>query len=160
MTAGVIKVSGTDASLTVNGPVTLDGGTISASSGGVASLTGLSSVGYFYYDPSINVRGPGSEIDLPNLTSLNNVTVSISESGSLVADQWTSLTNGLSVSGGTYSFNLTDFDGSSAYVYAGGSLTLGEVSSYSNESGNYAYFWAQGNDAVLSLPGLTSLGSL
>ena len=84
--------------------------------------------------------------------------VNLSNSGSLVAGQWTTLTNGsLSVSNGTYSFNLTDFDGSSAYVYASGNLTLGSLAGYANETGNYEYFWSQGDDAALSLPELTAL---
>ena len=93
--AGVITISGTGAALTVSGPTTLSGasfgagavlsaqdggmftangsvnlsrGGISASAGGTVSLPGLTAIDR--PELSFSADGPGSEIDLSNLTSI------------------------------------------------------------------------------------------
>ena len=62
--------------------------------------------------------------------------------------------------------NLSDIDGSSLYVYGGGSLSLPAVDTYSNNDGG-RYFQAYEPDTpygqtptvgVLSLPNLASIG--
>ncbi len=73
----------------------------------------------------------------PDLTTLAGVDVTLDGTGTIVTSQWTSLTDGsITITGGDYSSpssppfaNLADIDGSSIYVYGGGSLTLPDVTS-------------------------------
>ena len=114
----------------------------------------------------IYAQGNGSEIDLPLVTSLGGGSLSVTQQGTVLApqlttltdvdvtldgtgtiatSQWTSLTDGaLTVTGGNYSSttsppfaSLSDIDGSSLYVYGGGSLTLPAVTSYNNNNSYY-----------------------
>ncbi len=68
MSAGVLTVSGTDASLNVSGPLTLLVCTVSAGNGGMLSLPGLTSISGSNA-VSISADGGNSLIDLSGLTS-------------------------------------------------------------------------------------------
>ena len=112
------------------------------------------------------------------LTSLNGVTIVLDGTGTLAhfaINQFTSITDGgITVESGNYSSafpNLADINGSSLYVYGGGSLTLPAVMTYTNSNGyeylqaaeyadeNYTSdtYYGSGSVGVLSLPALTSI---
>jgi hypothetical protein len=104
-----------------------------------------------------------------DLTTLNGVDVYLNGTGTIATSQWTSLTDGiLTIEGGNYSSTtsppfagLSDIDGSSVYVYGGGSLTLPAVTSYANDTGDWVYLDAYqpygSTVGVLSLPALTTI---
>ncbi|MHB1561333.1 MAG: beta strand repeat-containing protein, partial [Isosphaeraceae bacterium] len=108
-------------------------------------------------------------IDESKLTSLTGVIVTIDGTGVMAISQWTSYNDGsLSVNSGNYSptssaknshnsfTNLSNIDGSSLYVFGGGTLTLPAVKTY-NPGFRTGEFDASGTGAVLNLPALTSV---
>ncbi len=132
----------------------------------------------------VSADGAGSEIDLSELTSFDTVNggfsvtssatvldskltslsgaaVLLDGKGTLASTQWTSLTDGtLTISGGTYTLSkLTDIDSSSLDVDGAGSLALPGVISYPNPDFATS-LTASGPTSVLSLPALTSFGTL
>ncbi len=127
MTAGSLTVLGADASLTVNGAVTLTGGDVSVGNGGQLGLTGLTSISSADSvditatgsTSAINLSGltswsttnvqsslsvtDGASVDDVNLTTLNGVDVSLDGTGMLAVSQWLSVTDGeLDITGGDY----------------------------------------------------------
>ena len=97
-----------------------------------------------------------------NLTSLDNMYVTLDGTGTLAIDQWTSFTAGsITITGGTYTLDLTNFNSSSAYVDTGATLTLQNLASYANPYGYDAPPISRppARNAVLSFPALTSLGT-
>ena len=129
----------------------------SGSSIDLSALTSFSGTSGY---PKLTVTQGGTVLD-GDLTSLSGVTVTLDGTGTLATNQWTSLTYGsLTITGGEYTLDLTDFDGSSAYVNAGDSLTLQDVTEYANPAGGTTYFQATGAGSTLSLPNLTTLGKL
>ena len=110
----------------------------------------------------LRVIDSGTVLD-GNLTSLDNMNVTLDGTGTLAIDQWTSFTaSSITITGGTYTLDLTNFNSSSAYVDTGANLTFQNLASYANPYGYDAdtYFEATGANAVLSFPALTSLGNL
>ena len=97
--------------------------------------------------------------ELTNLTKFN---ITVDAASTLPLSQFTSVTNcSLTVEGGSYALaNLTNVNGSSLYVEDGGSLTLPDVSGYSNQTNQEAYLQATGAGSTLNLPELTSLGAV
>jgi len=109
---------------------------------------------------SLTVTDQGTVLD-PELTSLNNVTVTLDGTGTLSIDPWATLTNGtITITAASYMFHgLNDIDSSNLYVQANADLTLPAVASYTSRN-NFATttFQATGSGSVLSLPALTSTG--
>ncbi len=130
-------------------------------SGSTIKLSALTSFAGGSGYARLTVTGSGTVLD-GDLTGLAGVDVTLDGTGTLATSQWASLTSGgaLTITGGAYTFNLTDFDGSSAYVGAGDSLTLPDVTSYANTNAGPTYFQATGASATLSLPALASLGTV
>ncbi len=129
---------------------------------GSGSLVNLSALTTFVGSgsSSLTVTDGGTVLD-PSLTTLS-VDVTLDGTGTIATGQWTSLTDsGLTITGGSYTFNLTDIDGTGLHVQAGASLTLPDVVSYTNPPGDGSSdFEAIGAGAVLDLPFLTSLGQV
>ena len=128
---------------------------------------------------SLSVTQQGTVL-APELTTLSDVNVTLDGTGTIATSQWTSLTDGtLTITAGNYSSttsppfaSLSDIDGSSVYVYGGGSLTLPAVTSYTNDTDGYEYlqadqytdynysngsYYGSGSVGVLSLPVLTTI---
>ncbi len=160
---------------------------VQALQGGQTDLPALAAITTSSPYVQVESDGSGSTVDLPALTSFAGssglaaltvtdggtvltgdltapagVDVTLDGTGTLATSQWTSLTSGgaLTITGGAYTFDLTDFDGSSAYVDAGGSLTLPDVTGYANPGGGATHFQATGAGSTLSLPALASLGTV
>src|SRR5262249_42313446 len=98
----------------------------------------------------------------PMLTSISNVNITLDGTGTIATDQWASLVgDSLTVTGGTYTFpGITNFNSSSAFAQAGGSLTLPNVTTYAQPVGGDRYFQVSGTNASVSLPALASFGQL
>ncbi len=123
-----------------------------------------------YNDPAntglLSATESGAILD-GSLQTLNNIEVTLDGSGAMAVAQWTSFTNGdMTVYGGDETLtSLAAIGGSSFDVYGGGngsaSLILPAVTTYSNSwNVNASSFLASGSGSVLSLPALTSLGSI
>ena len=106
-----------------------------------------------------------------DLATLNAVAVTLDGTGTLAVGQWTTLTDSsLTITGGDYAdntfTNLADIDGSSIYVYGGGSLVLPAVITDTNNNGYEslqayqpnAYYGQTPTVGVISLPDLTTIG--
>ena len=123
----------------------------------LSGLTGMDlSNGY------LSVTDQGTVL-APQLTTLVNVNATLDGTGTLATGQWTSFDGGsVTIQGGSYSFtNLANIDAASLYVQASSSLTLPALTSYANtRSYDDTYFEATGSGAMLSLPALASLGQL
>ncbi len=153
------------------GGATFDAGEYNISgnyvSAGVISLPSLASIHAPYLNFDFTVIGTQSQINLPELTSFNGGSLTVTEdgaffdptlttvngvgvvldgTGTIQTDLWQSLTNGsLVLEGGDYSSttsppfaSLADIDGSSIYVEDGGSLALPAVIAYANPN-DYAF---------------------
>ncbi len=87
-------------------------------------------------DGQLEATNDGTVVLNTDLTGLNGVTIVVNGTGTLATSQFTSITDGgITVEAGDYTSafpNLTDIDGSSLYVYGGGSLTLAGITSYTN----------------------------
>jgi hypothetical protein len=132
-----------------------DGGAdFSAWDSGLVDLSALTS---FCSGGSLYVEDNGT-ILAEALTTLDNVTVQLTGTGTIATDQWTSLTNGyLYVWGGSYTLPaLSCIDNSDLYVEGGGNLALPAVSSYQCDTSGWEV-WHAGS--TLSLPGLVGLGT-
>ncbi len=181
---GVLTISGT--SLEVTGPDTLLRGSISAASGGSLSLSGLTSLNNAS-SLSFSANGPGSSLNISNLSSFSGTGISITEINgaelsmddsfttldgvsftidntsdlaNLLINNLTSLTDGgLTVLGGKYAFSkLTDIDGSSLDVENGASLSLPGVTSETNSAGvNYGLPFFANGGSTLDLHNLTMI---
>ncbi len=138
---------------------------LEANQGGQLLLPALESVAAPSQDIQILADGASSKIDLsdlttlapgfsgvfsvtdqatvldPKLTSLTSDTVTLDGTGTMAVSQWTTLTN-------------TSID------VTGGTTTLSGVTEVSVASGEQAVLQATASGATLSLPNLTSLGSL
>ncbi len=139
--------------------------------GSVVSLPALETFTSMFNDAVLSVTDSGT-VDDGALTTLTGVAVTLDGTGTMQTAQWTSLTDGsLAVTAGHYSSTssppfaaLSDIDGSSVYVYGGGSLTLPAVASYTNNTNGYVYlegdypYYYNGTIGVLNLPGLLALG--
>ncbi|MFI5458474.1 MAG: SdrD B-like domain-containing protein [Isosphaerales bacterium] len=164
---------------------------------GVLSLPALTAISGA--DVIVVAAGTGSAIELPaltafngssygslsvtasatiedgDLTTLNDVWVTLDGTGTMAVSQWTSLTLCvLNIESGDYaptsgaatadnSFtNLADIDASSIFVFGGGSLTLPAVTTYTNNSGRWTYLqsyepYYYETVGLFSLPALTSI---
>ena len=93
----------------------------------------------------LSVTDQGTVVLAAGLTSINSVTLVLDGTGKIATSQFASITDGgISVEAGNYTSafpNLTDINGSSLYVYGGGSLTLSAVTTYTNNNGDQ-YFEA------------------
>ena len=180
----MLTISGT--SLEVTGRDTLLSGSISASSGGSLNLAGLTALNNAY-DLSLTANGPGSSLDISNVSSISGTGISITETNgaelsmddsfttldgvlftidstsdlaNLLINNLTALTDGgLTVLGGNYTFpNLADIDGSSLDVENGASLSLPGVTSETNGAGvNYGLPFFANGGGKLSLVKLATI---
>ncbi len=134
-------------------------GSADVESEGAGSTIDLSSLADFN-GGSLTVTGQGSVLNA-NLTTLSGVDVTLDGTGTPATQQWTALTNGsVTITGGSYTLAIDDFDGSSAYVNTGSSLTMTDLATYSIPNmEDYTYFKATGASAVLNFPALVRLGN-
>ena len=101
----------------------------------------------------------GGTVDAPLLTSLDNVSITITGASSvLTIGQFTSVTGAvITIDGTDRSFtNLTDIDGSSLTATDGGTLSLPALISYTYTAIS-PVLQASGSDSVLDLGALTTL---
>jgi RHS repeat-associated protein len=188
--ATTLEATGADSLLSLPDLASLgqlqSGLSIEAYVGGAVSLPSLTSIDTSQSMGYVDVAadGPGTTIDLSEvtsynspgsnlsvtgqatvldkqLTSLTGVSVLLDGTGTMLTDQWASLTDGgLTINGGSYSLpGLTNIGSSSLIVGPAGSLTLPGVINYANPDFETT-FSAQGGGCVLSLPNLASLGQL
>ncbi len=119
---------------------------------------------------NLSVTDHGTVVFAVGFATINDVAIVLDGTGNIDTGQFSSITNGtITVEAGNYTSafpDLSDINGSSLYVYGGGSLTLPGVDSYTNNSGG-RYFQAYEPDTpegetptvgVLNLPNLTSIG--
>ena len=154
-----------NSSLSLPNLAVVTGGNVSAWVGGTGSTLDLSAmISFDGQDGGLNyltaVDGGTTILD-PDLTSLQDVFITVDGTGNLPLDNITSLTNGnIAVVGGTYSLgHLNEADGDAFSVQNGGSLTLPAITSYSNTSIYTQPFQVSGNGSLLSLPQLTSISN-
>ena len=157
-----------------------------ALAGGTVNLSGLTTIDEPNAGVQFTSNGSGSQLNLPALTSFtgdggsstfvitgsaavsasrlttfSGVQLSLDGSGSIATSQWSSLTSdsSITVTGGSYSLAaLTDVDGSSLYAQNGGTLSLPNLSSYT-ETDNTT-LEATGVNSTLNLSALTTLGDM
>jgi RHS repeat-associated protein/uncharacterized repeat protein (TIGR01451 family) len=156
LSRGTVNLSGLT---TINQPNS--GPRFTADDAGVLNLSKLTSFAG-NYNGSLTVTDLAT-LQAPVLTSFANIDVTIdgSVAGTVDTSLWASLTGGgsLTIEDGSYSLAaLTNVDSSSLYVQGGGSLTLPNVTNYTKTTGTT--FQASGASSVLSLPALTSLGTM
>jgi len=135
----------------------LSGTNVGASSDGTGSIINLPILTSFSGGLSAT---DGGEIIDPLLTTAVGVNLTITGIGSQMnTSQLTSLTDGSITVDQAVNFNgLTDIDGSSLYVSNGATLSLPNVSSYSND--NWWQYWqSTGTNSVISLPNLTIISN-
>ena len=161
---GTFQADGRGSVLDLSGLTTLTqqvGGGINAYVGGEINLSHLTSL---TGTNGISLTDGGTILD-GKLTSLNGVSASLDGTDKLVANYWTSFTNGnLTVWGGSYSLpGLTDVDGSNLFA-RGGSLTLLGVHHFTSNPADFGaysdYFWASGHGSVLDLANLTTVNQM
>jgi RHS repeat-associated protein len=137
---------------------------LDATNGGTLKLTSFTSLaGHEYYGgQSINISDTGGSSVLDsNLTTLDQVGVSLDGTDASVASSWTQFTNGgLKVTGGSYNLTgLTNIDGSSLDAEGNGTtLAVTSVTSYT-QTNSSAYFRTLGIGATLDVSGITGLGT-
>jgi hypothetical protein len=140
---------------------------LDATNGGTLKLKGCTSLaGHVYYGgQSINITDTGGSSVLDsNLTTLDQVDVTLDGTDAGVANAWTSFTKGsLKVIGGSYNLTgLTNIDGSSLDAEGNGTtLAVTKVTSYSQTNSTVgAYFRTSGIGAsTLDVSGITNLGT-
>ncbi len=100
----------------------------------------------------------GATIQIPNLTALDRVNISISGTGQINTLQLTEITYGsLTLDNAVGNFPaLTQIDGSSLAALNGANLTLPGVSQIVRSNGGSVNFTADESGSVLALPNLTS----
>jgi RHS repeat-associated protein len=128
---------------------------IEATNGGTLNLNGLTSLASQY---TVFVTDTGNSTLLDsNLTTLNDVDVTLNGTDTHVADSWTTFTNGtLTVRGGSYSpAGLTDVNDSGLFVFSCGSLALPGLTSDIFQNTNDIS--VDGSGSVLDLSALTTL---
>ncbi len=156
--SGSVGVLGLPALTSISGQYAL---VLAGGTGSEIDLPALTSFSVSYYG-ELSVTG-GATVSDGSLTTLNGVTVTIDGSSTLETSSWATFTNSrMNISGGSYTFNLlTDLDGSTINLSGGAAVTLTALTSYSNPNGyDTTYLEATGGGTVLSLPELTSLGTL
>ena len=109
-------------------------------------------------DGSSLTASNGGDLDVPLLTTLSQINLTIVGASVLPISQYTSITDGLiTVQGTDRTFtNVTDIDGSPLTATAGGTLSLPNVTSYTY-GGDDPVWQASGSGSVLDLSGLTTL---
>ncbi len=143
----------------ISGPVSLtsDGSNSQLDISVATSFAGRNQSGY--NNASVQVTDGGTLLD-GQLTSIDQVSLTLDGTGELAASQWTAFTGStLSDTGGVYILSsLTDVDGSNLSALSGGSLTLPGLTSLSPTSNSlYNTFQATGAGSVLNLSALTTV---
>ena len=170
--------SGTTTTLSLPNVTSVSGGDLEIYSYGLGSNIDLPLLTSF--DNGLLYVTDDGTVLAPDLTTLSGVNVTLDGTGTIATSQWQTLTNGqLTITGGDYSSTtsvpfagLSDIDGSSIYVYGGGSLTLPAVTTYTNETGGYRFlqadsyygynysngtYYGTGSVGVLDLPSLSTI---
>ncbi|MGD9721697.1 MAG: beta strand repeat-containing protein [Pirellulales bacterium] len=134
---------------------------VSAVEGGMLELDGIAES--TARDVSFSVNGATSVLDLSALVTINDPTrlssLSATKSGTLVAPVLASVVAGaISVGDGALTLSaLTNIDASSLYADINGVLTLPAVTAYVEPASTTAQFSANGVNARIDLPALTSI---
>ena len=155
--------------------------TVEALAGGTLNLSGMTTINLPDTTVLIEADGTNSLLNLSSLTSMsgggtfglqvtnkatvetstlafNDIAITLDGTGTIPVSQWTTLTDGsITVTGGTVTLTgMTNVNGSSLFVEKGGTLSLPNLTYYTETDG--ATFEA--TDATLNLLGLTTLGSM
>ncbi len=156
-----LSAQGTNSILDLSAVTSINGYYVAVTASGPGAVVNLSSLTSFNVSSGSFSATDGGVIEIPNLTTLTGVSITISSSNSFPLGQFTQLINdSITVDGVTLTLsNVTDIDGSSLYVEGGGSLTLPSVNSYTNSYYSYysAEFEASDAGSLLSLPNLQSI---
>ena len=103
----------------------------------------------------------GATISAPHLAAFSNITITLDGSGSTANNQWATITGDsrLILTGGTVSLPaLTDLDSAGLLVQNGGSLTLPNLTHYTETTSTL--FEANGVNSNLNVSALTTLGNM
>jgi len=127
---------------------------INATTGGKVSLPALTSITGNQENIAVTDTGGSTLLD-GNLTTLNEVSVTLDGTDTQVASSWTKFfDSSLYVTGGSYTLpGLTDVDQSGLHISNGGKLALPNLTSYVS----YGTFNADGAGSVLDVSALTTV---